>query len=81
MRKIPKDVKDLLTEDPVSTDRRNSKIVPAFIGGMVRAVVGSLLLLFVFGMSGGNGQAGLAAVILGVPLGGWMGAEIGARKA
>ena len=44
------------------------------------AVVGFLLLLFVFGLIWVGAQAELAAILLGVPFGAWIGAEIGARQ-
>ena len=84
-RKIPSEIIQLLQELQDERPSRGSvaaKAVGAVIGGVVGAGLGSVILLIIFGWAlGEDGQGGLAAVLLGIPIGAWLGAELGAREA
>ena len=84
-RKVPPEVAKLLQELRDERPRRGSaaaRAVGAVLGGLVGAGIGFLILLVIFGWAlGGGGQGGLAALIIGVPLGAWVGAELGADEA
>jgi uncharacterized protein YcfJ len=77
-RRIPQEARDLLTEH----NRRLNQGGPAIAvaGGVIGAIVGFLVTLVGFGMTGGDGQAGAAAILFGLPLGGWIGAEVAVRR-
>ena len=77
-RRIPPEARDLLTEH----NRRLNQDGPALAvaGGVIGAIVGFLVTLVGFGMTGGDGQAGVAAILFGLPLGGWIGAEVAVRR-
>lgn len=80
---IDKEARDLLgsLRDKDSGSKRLAVAIGAIMGGFVGVILGFVLLLMVFGLLGGGGQAGLGAIFIGIPLGGWVGAEIGSRVA
>jgi uncharacterized protein YcfJ len=77
-RRIPQEARDLLTE----RHRRTAKGVRALAvtGGAIGAIVGSVVTLVAFAIAGGDGQAGVAAILFGLPLGGWIGAEVAVSR-
>jgi membrane protein DedA with SNARE-associated domain len=53
----------------------------ALLGAAVGAFVGLFVLLLAFGLRSGDGQIGLMAVIIGMPLGAAVGGTVGFRAA
>jgi hypothetical protein len=69
----------LKSEDP--EPNRIAVAGGAVAGGFVGAGLGFVAVLVTFGMLGGDGQSGVAAILFGIPIGAWVGAEMGSRRA
>ncbi len=73
-----------LLREYADATRPSGPRVPRIIAGLIGWVVGGsvafVILLVLFAVVlGGDGQAGVAAMLIGVPLGGWLGAMISSR--
>jgi hypothetical protein len=76
---IRDDVKELLAglnDSTPSVARRQDALIGAGIG----AFLGFVIPLLVLGLIFNDGQVGILSAMFGVPLGAWIGAEIGAAS-
>jgi hypothetical protein len=79
-RQVTPEIKELL-QDATDGGRSPQRRSAALVGAVVGAIAGFIFPLVVFGVFfGGDGQAGVAAVLFGLPLGAWIGAEIASGR-